>query len=124
MVSFHKIRFHKKGLETLMGPLECDILEFLWKKKNARVRDIYKVVKKKRKVALTSVAVILDRLHERNLVSRKVETGRGGHHYIYSAKISRNDFIYSIIEKTVNKMIECFGPIATNYFKERFGKKS
>lgn len=123
MVAVSNIRFHKKGLETLLSPLECDILEVLWKKKDAKVRDIYKIVRKKRKVALTSIAVILDRLHKRNLVARKIESGRGGYHYIYVAKISRNDFEHSIVERTVNKLIECFGPTAVNYFNERFKKK-
>lgn len=124
MVSVSKIRFHKRGLETTMGPLECDILKVLWKKKNAKVRDIYKIVRKKRKVALTSIAVILDRLHKRNLVSRKMESGRGGYHYIYAAKISRDDFEYSIVEGTVDKLIECFGPTAVNYFNARFKKNA
>jgi predicted transcriptional regulator len=123
MVAVSKIRFQKKGLETLLSPLECDILEVLWKKNDAKVRDIYKIVRKKRKVALTSIAVILDRLHKRNLVTRKIESGRGGYHYIYVARISKDDFENSIIEKTVNKLIESFGPNAVNYFNERFKKK-
>lgn len=123
MVDVSNLRFQKKGLETLLSPLECEILEVLWKKEDAKVRDIYKVVKKKRKVALTSIAVILDRLHKRNLVVRKIESGRGGYHYIYTPKISRNDFENSIVERTVDKLIECFGPTAVNYFNERFKKK-
>ena len=124
MVTVSKIRFQKKGLETLLSPLECDILKVLWKKNDAKVRDIYKVVRKNRKVALTSIAVILDRLHKRNLVARKIESGIGGYHYIYSAKISRNALEHSVIEKTVNKLIESFGTNAVNYFNERFKKKS
>lgn len=123
MVTISRIRFSKKGLHTMLSPLECDILEVLWKKNDAKVRDIYKVVRKKRKVALTSIAVILDRLHKRNLVNRKIESGRGGYHYIYEAKITRNDFEHSIVESTVDKLIECFGPTAVNYFHERFKKK-
>jgi len=123
MVTISKIRFQKKGLETMLSPLECDILEVLWKKNDAKVRDIYRIVRKKRKVALTSIAVILDRLHKRKLVERKIESGRGGYHYIYTPKISRGDFEHSIVERTVDKLIECFGPTAVNYFNERFKKK-
>lgn len=124
MVAVSKIRFHKRGLESMLSPLECDILKVLWKKNDARVRDIYKIVRKRRKVALTSIAVILDRLHKRNFVTRKIESGIGGYHYVYAAKISRNDFEHSIVERTVDKLIECFGPIAVNYFNERFKKKA
>ena len=123
MVTVSKIRFQKRGLESLLSPLECDILEILWKKNDAKVRDIYKIIKKKRKVALTSIAVILDRLHKRNFVARKIESGRGGYHYIYTAKISRGDFEHSVVERTVDKLIECFGPTAVTYFNERFKKR-
>ena len=125
MVTVSRLRLQRKGLETLLGPLECDVLEILWKKNDAKVRDIYKIVRKKRKVALTSIAVILDRLYKKNLVERKVESCRGGYHYIYAAKVSRSDFEQSVMEGTVNKLIECFGSTAVNYFNERFkGKDS
>ena len=117
-----KISLQKKKLGVL-SPLEADVISILWKKENGmRVRDIYSILKSKRQVALTSVAVILDRLHEKKLVKRSIERGRGGEHYIYSCKISREDFEISVIDKTVNKLIDNFGPLATNYFNERFSK--
>jgi len=119
-----RIRLHKKKLGVL-SPLEMDVLTTLWKRQDGmRVRDIYSALKNKRKVALTSVAVILDRLYEKKIVKRGIETGRGGEHYIYSCRISQKDFEKSVIDKTVNKLIENFGPIAVNYFNERFSKKS
>ena len=118
-----RIRLQKKNLGVL-SPLETDVLSLLWGKKDgARVRDIYLVLRKKRKVALTSVAVILDRLYEKKIVKRRIETGRGGEHYIYSCRISKKDFEESVIDKTVDKLIENFGPIAVNYFNERFSRK-
>ena len=117
-----KISLQKKNLGVL-SPLEMDVLNTLWKKhQSMRVRDIYSLLKNKRKVALTSVAVILDRLYEKKIVKRTIETGRGGEHYIYSFKISEEDFGNSVIDKTVNKLIDNFGPIAVNYFNERFSK--
>ncbi len=119
----NRIRLQKKNLGVL-SPLETDVLATLWKNgEDLRVRDIYAVLRKKRKVALTSVAVILDRLHEKKIVKRTIETGRGGEHYIYSCRLSQKDFEESVIDKTVNKLIENFGPIAVNYFNERFSKK-
>ena len=123
MVNINRIRFERKGLESLLGPLEAEILKILWTKKEARVREVYNILKQKRKVALTSVAVILDRLHEKKLVKREVESGKGGTHYIYSTRTSRNDFEFSVIENTVNKLIDNFGNSAVNYFNERFAKK-
>lgn len=118
-----KLRFEKKGIETLLSPLEADVLEILWKKKDIRVRELHNILKKKRKVALTSIAVILDRLYKKRLVKRTAEPGRGGHHYIYSSSTSKSDFEHSVMEGAVNKLIASFGNSAVNYFNERFSKK-
>jgi len=123
MVDVSRIRLKRKGLECLLSPLESDILKILWTKKQVRVRDVYDKLKGKRKVALTSVAVILDRLYKKKFVTRSVQAGRGGQHYIYSSKVSKGDFENSVLHETVNKLIENFGDVAVNYFNERFVKK-
>ena len=122
MVKVNRIRFNENSVDVL-SPLENDVIKILWNHDEKRVRDIYQMLKKKRKVALTSVAVILDRLYEKKIVSRRIEHGRGGEHYIYSSKCSREDFENSVIEKAVNKLIDKFGPVAVTYFNERFSKK-
>ena len=65
---------------------------------------------------------MLDRLHKKGVVSRIIEKGKGGGHYIYSAK-PKKDFENSVIKLTVNKLIDNFGPIAVTYFNKRFSKK-
>ncbi|MBI5389660.1 BlaI/MecI/CopY family transcriptional regulator [Candidatus Woesearchaeota archaeon] len=106
-----------------LGPLEKEILELLWQKQQAKVRDIYDVLKKKRKVAHTSIAVLLDRLHERKLVKRSIETCRGGYRYVYSPASEKEDYQKAVLRNSVDNLIERFGNIATAYFDERFGKK-
>ncbi len=118
-----KLRLEKKGIESMLSPLEADVMKILWKKGKGRVREIHAGLKKSRKAALTSVAVILDRLHTKGIVSRTAERGRGGTHYIYSANVDRESFETKIIENTVEKLISSFGPVAVNYFNERFSKQ-
>ncbi len=122
MVNVSRISLDKKGL-GLLSPLENDVLRLLWKQEDVRVRDIYNVLRKRRKVALTSVAVILDRLHKKGIVKRRVESGLGGYHYIYSSKADEALFAESVIDKTVNKLIDNYGSVAVTYFNERFKKK-
>lgn len=123
MVKFEKIRFNKKGINTLLSPLETDTLLLLWKFENVKVKDLHNILKKDRKVALTSVAVILDRLYQKGIVSREIEKGRGGGHYIYSAKTSKEEFEETVVDSAVNKLINNFGSTAVNYFNKRFGSK-
>ncbi len=123
MIKLKRMRLDKKGMQSFLSPLETDVLVALYKLEKARTRDIYKLLKPKRKVALTSVAVMLDRLHSKNIVLRKIEEGRGGGHYIYYPKTSRHEFEESVLDDTVNKLINNFGPVAANYFHKRFSKK-
>lgn len=125
MVASKRANRPEGGIGSVLSPLETDVMHLLWKKKAAKVREIHvELRKRKRSVALTSVAVILDRLHEKKAVTRKAETGRGGTHYIYSAASSKEEFEESIIDSMVKKMIDNFGSVAVNYFNERFaGKK-
>lgn len=108
---------------NVLSPLEGDVLNVLWPDRQMRVRDIYKLLKKDRKVALTSVAVILDRLFEKGVVDRKIETARGGLRYVYFPKKDKKQFEKSVVEEAVNKLIAKFGDVAVSYFNERFVKK-
>ncbi len=124
MADITKFRSDKKGVETFLSPLESEVLDVLWEKKSARVRDIFLILKSERKVALTSIAVTLDRLYDKKIVEREVESGKGGLHYIYSVKNTKKDFEKSMIDKIVNELINNFGDTAVTYFNEKFsGKK-
>jgi predicted transcriptional regulator len=109
--------------DELLSPLESDVLRVLWPDKQLKVRQIYDMLKHKRKVALSSVAVILDRLHARGIVERSVESARGGMRYIYYPKQDRKQFEQSVVAGAVDKLIDAFGPTAVSYFHERFGKR-
>lgn len=109
--------------DSILSPLEQDILKVIWPDKSMRVRAVYDKLKTKRKLALSSVAVLLDRLHDRGIVGREVETGRGGVRYVYYPKQDRKAFEKSIVDSAVNKLIQNFGSTAVSYFNERFARK-
>ncbi len=106
--------------ESILSPLEVDTLKILWQGQRMRVRDIYEILKPKKKVALSSVAVILDRLHEKGIVDREIETGKGGLRYIYFPLKDKRQFERSIVENAVDRLIDRFGKVAVSYFNERF----
>ena len=102
-----RIRVSKdeKAVTSVLSPLESDVLKVIWPDKKLKVRNIYDKLKGRRIVALSSVAVILDRLHERGIVEREMETGRGGMRYIYFPKKNKEQFETAIVEKTVDSLI-------------------
>ena len=109
-----------------LGPLEYSVACVLWAcpERKLKVREIHRKVREslKKRVPLTSVAVMLDRLHKKGVVSRQAEAGLGGYHYLYSTKASKGEFERSVMEKAVDGMIEKFGTSAVSYFNERFSK--
>ena len=102
--------------------VEKEILNLLWANKELKVRELHEKIKKKHKVALTSIAVYCDRLHQKGYVDRKIVTGRGGSRYIYFPLKDKKQFEESIVKSTVDKLIESYGESAVSYFNERFGK--
>lgn len=117
------IKINSADFESVLSPLEADVLKILWPNKKLKVRDIYSALTPNRKVALSSIAVILDRLYQRKIVKRECETGRGGMRYIYYPVKDRKQFEASVVEETVNQLINRFGHTAVSYFNERFAKK-
>ncbi len=108
--------------ESVLSPLESDVLHILWPGKEMKVRQIYEKIRPKKKIALSSVAVILDRLFDKGVVDRKMETGRGGTRYTYFPKKNKAEFEKSVCESAVNRLIEKFGSNAVSYFNERFNR--
>ena len=117
-----EIKFNT-NFESVLSPLENDVLKVLWPDRRLKVRHIYEKLSKDRPVALSSIAVILDRLFEKSIVNRSVEKGRGGVRYIYYPVHNKSQFEKSLIETTVNKLIDNFGSTAVSYFNERFGEE-
>lgn len=124
MVKMNKLGVQPAGLAPFLSPLEISILSCLWKKDDLKVRQIHKMLGEKRSVPVSSIAVTLDRLHKNKIVKRKIESGRGGMHYIYSTRLSKSDFEQHIVEKTVNNLITSFGTVAFAYFNDRFSGSS
>lgn len=116
------IKFNS-DFESVLSPLERDVLKVLWPDRKMKVRHIFEQLKPGRKVALCSVAVILDRLHQKGIVDRNAETGRGGVRYVYFPVKDKKQFEASVIEDAVNSLIDRFGHSAVTYFNERFGER-
>ncbi len=106
-----------------LSPLESIVLDVLIDKKKTNAKEIYRIIRKKHKIALTSICVMLDRLHQKGIVSRKAESCKGGFRYLYSAKKDKKDYEIAVIDDIIKKLTRKFGSTAIAYFNEKFGKK-
>ncbi|HIH21696.1 MAG TPA: BlaI/MecI/CopY family transcriptional regulator [Candidatus Diapherotrites archaeon] len=114
-----KINFEKEGLNSLVGGLEADILSCLWQgaeKKNCR--QVYNSVKRKNRIAYTTISVTLDRMHARGLVERDIEKGKGGLKYNYYAGLSKEELANKLSKKFVGFLKRTFGEASIAYLKK------
>lgn len=98
--------------------LEQEIMQIVWEKKKCSVRDVLNRLQKTRKRAYTTIATILQRLHDKELVKR-VEDKSG---YIYSPKLSKELYSKNIAYTFLSKFIDSFGDTAIASFADSIEK--
>lgn len=70
----------------LMGPLEVEVMEVVWKIGACNVRDV--VERLDRKLAYTTIMTTLDRLYKKGLLDRNMNDRA----FVYSARVSREEW--------------------------------
>lgn len=99
-----------------LSNLEQEIMDIVWQNKKCSVRDVLNYVQKK--YAYTTVATILQRLHEKRLVNKKVD--KAGH--IYSPKVSKESYSKNIAQTFLKRFISSFGDTAIASFAQSIDK--
>ncbi len=112
------VRLDRSGLKTIVSGLEEDLLNFLWKNGPSTVRVIYESIGRQRGLALTTMAVTLDRMYSKGLTKRELSKGRGGLKYIYSAGASREEIGKSLARTIVKRLSSTFGSSFVSYFNK------
>jgi predicted transcriptional regulator len=79
--------FHFRASSSPLGPLEQRLLEALWDRGHATVRDLVEPAGSCRDLAYTTVMTTLDRLYKKNLLSRTAE----GRAFRYTPRFTREE---------------------------------
>ncbi len=116
-LNLRSIDLNKSDLCSVLSDLECELMKHLWGTGDSTAREIYDKLGDQ-ELAQTTVVVTLDRLHKKGLVSRTVATGKGGLHYIYSPKMSKDQFGERLSALLAEKMLTTFGPSVASYFSK------
>jgi len=115
-------QYNIKGeqIEAFLGPLEANVIEAIWtsKKKPVTVREIYETLKKKTKIAYTTVMSTMNRLYDKGLLDRRIERGKGGLFYVYWPKLEKHNFEKSAVREVISSLLKNFGEIVTSSFIE------
>ena len=78
-------------MQSALGDLEREVMEEIWRRGEMSVRDIHTGFGDER-AAYTTLMTTLDRLYRKGLLERRKE----GRAFLYSARISRDEFTRSV----------------------------
>ncbi len=111
---------HKHDLGKVLGGLEADIMTTIWVIHSGDVKTIHREINKERKAAVTTVATVLDRLHRKGLVRRKLVKGAGVR-YVYRPAMTRSQFDSTVVRNVFKGLFESFGESAISYLAQTTG---
>lgn len=96
-----------------LGELEAVIMDVLWKLKDVSVRDVLKEIKKKRKIAYTTVMTVMARLYNKGILKRKLDKSGA---YIYKPVQDKQSFLAIASKKAIKNFLKEFGEVAVAGF--------
>lgn len=99
-----RLRAGKRGLELRLHELEAAIMDVVWTRKLTSfcVTDVLQVLERKRVIAYTTVMTTLSRLYDKGLLVRE----RDGKRYVYSPRISRQQFLESTAREVLDGSVD------------------
>lgn len=101
----------RRGLRSVLGPLETQILEALWRLgEPAEVAEVRAALPDD--PAYTTVKTVLERLTEKGLVARH----RAGRAYRYQAAHTRDDLEADVTHRVSRGLLDGFGSAALTHF--------
>jgi len=103
-----RLRRSAKAEEKFLGPLEAEVMDRLWKRRSATVRDIVEDLGRSRTLAYTTVMTIMSRLHAKGLLART----RDGKTYVYRPASSREEHRARLSRDLARGLVAEFGDAA------------
>jgi len=110
----------------LLGELEKQVLEYLWKHQPADAKQVHSHFEKNRGGSLNTIQSTLDRLFKKDLLSR----AKSSHAFQYFPKVKRHELIgqlikdvtYDFIVEDENSVITAFSSISSDLDEQQLNK--
>jgi predicted transcriptional regulator len=102
-------------LSAVLGPLEAEVMEAVWRGGDVTVRDVQQELAGQRPVAYTTVMTTMGRLADKGFL-RRVESQPA---HRYSAILTREQYADSAVKSVLDWLVGTFGDPAVAYFVDR-----
>ena len=111
-----EFHLNRSGIHSILGDLETELMEIIWKseeveEKEFTNRELLKILNRTRKkpLVVSTVNITMTRLYRKGLIDRRLESIRGGHHYLYRTTMTKKEFIRKINKQILTHLQNCFG---------------
>lgn len=101
-------------LESLLGPLEQDVMDVAWRLGDATVRDVHDQLAASRKIAYTTVMTTMTRLAAKGLLRRDT----AGLAHRYRPIVSREHYARETLGSVLGWLLERYPEPAASYLAE------
>ncbi len=99
-------------LNKLLGSLELEIMEFMWRAEEASVQQVAGAINRRRPIAYTTVMTVMGHLVDKGLLSRTME----GKRYRYAVARSREEFLRETSRTRIRTLLDDFGDLVIVQF--------
>ena len=123
LFSWTEYKPYKQGVQTVLSPLESEVMGIMWREKRATVRTVHTRLKSKRPINRSKVNAVMSSLRKRGLLASSVSKGRGGLKYVYKVKVSRKRFEREVVGKVVDSLLESYGKTSKKLMRENMRAK-
>lgn len=94
-------------------------MEIIWlSNTSVSVKNVYEKIRKKRKIAYTTIMTIMSRLTTKGLLKRKC----GGKAYLYEQNYSKDKFLANASQQIIRNFVSSFGDGAVAHFAQEIEK--
>ncbi len=104
----------RQGLGQVLGPLESEIMWLVWQQGQATVKQIHRVLSRRREIAYTTVMTTMSRLADKGIMRR----ARRGMAYIYRPTMTKPEFDQWVLRSVITGLLENFNGSTMEYLVE------
>lgn len=102
------------SLESLLGPLEQDVMDVVWRLRDATVRDVHAELAMSREIAYTTVMTTMARLARKGILAR--DTADLAHRY--RPVVSRDTYAQGAVGDVLTWLLERYPEPAVAYLAD------
>ncbi len=110
----------KNQLEGLLGPLETEVMEAVWRLGETTVRDVHADLAPTRDLAYTTIMTTMARLASKGLLQKDT----AGLAHRYRPAVTREEYARSTVTSVVDWLVTRFPEPALSYFVKVVGDEA